>query len=174
VADLVALFDGLFAATENTRLVRGASEPEYLPADDHVAFHRVIYANDFFASALHEIAHWCVAGPARRALPDYGYWYAPDGRSPAQQTEFERVEVRPQALEWILSTCCGFRFHVSADNTNAGGIASVAFKRDIVTQARQYCELGLPDRAARLAAALQAFYGIEEAIAPEHYCLESL
>lgn len=172
--DLAAVFDALFAVAENTRLVRGTSEPEYLPAGDEVPFHRVIYANGFFASALHEIAHWCVAGPARRALPDYGYWYAPDGRTPAQQAEFERVEVKPQALEWVLSACCGFRFHVSADNTNAGRVASRNFKRAIAAQARRYCREGLPGRAARLAEALQARYATVAPLAPENYRLELL
>ncbi|GAM69307.1 transporting ATPase [Vibrio sp. JCM 19236] len=26
---------------------------------------------------MHEIAHWCVAGPKRRLLEDFGYWYEP-------------------------------------------------------------------------------------------------
>ncbi len=53
----------------------------------------------FYASALHEIAHWCIAGENRCQQVDYGYWYEPNGRSEERQFEFEKVEVKPQALE---------------------------------------------------------------------------
>lgn len=59
---------------------------------------------------MHELAHWCIAGPERRLLADYGYWYEPDGRTEQIQAEFEKVEVKPQAVEWILSASCGFPF----------------------------------------------------------------
>jgi elongation factor P hydroxylase len=85
--DLIHLFNQTFAESENTHLVKGQSEPIYLPANDQVNYHRIIFAHGFFASALHEIAHWCVAGQARRLLEDYGYWYCPDGRNMQQQTE---------------------------------------------------------------------------------------
>ena len=64
--DVIALFDGLFQETFRTRLVRGGDEPLYLPADADTPFHRVIFARGFYASALHEISHWCIAGEARR------------------------------------------------------------------------------------------------------------
>ena len=101
--DLIRIFDGLFFKPFNTRLIRGADEPVYLPADQDCDVHRVVFAHGYFASALHEIAHWCVAGQARRLLEDYGYWYCPDGRDAAQQAEFEKTEVVPQALEWAFS-----------------------------------------------------------------------
>ena len=63
-----------------------------LPAQQPGALNRIVFTHDYFASALHEVAHWCVAGPERRRLTDYGYWYAPDGRTEKQQMEFERVE----------------------------------------------------------------------------------
>lgn len=55
-----------------------------------------------FNSALHEISHWTIAGKERRLLADLGYWYAPDGRTREQQALFEQVEVKPQAIEWLL------------------------------------------------------------------------
>ena len=73
--------------------------------------HRVVYREDYFARALHEVAHWCLAGAERRKLEGYGYWYRPDGRDPREQTEFERAErflaaLRrardPLAFEWTL------------------------------------------------------------------------
>ncbi len=55
-----------------------------------------------FASALHEISHWCIAGKARRELVDFGYWYCPDGRDAMTQSQFEDVEVKPQAQVAVL------------------------------------------------------------------------
>src|SRR3546814_12851389 len=62
------------------------------------------------------VAHWCLAGAARRRQDDYGYWYAADGRDLEQQHLFEQVEVKPQALELLFSDVCGLNFCVSVDN----------------------------------------------------------
>ena len=72
---LIDLFDSCFAEEFNTRLIKGDDEPIYLPADDETPYHRIVFAHGFFASALHEISHWCVAGKARREQVDFGYWY---------------------------------------------------------------------------------------------------
>ena len=160
-ADLIALFEKIFFASEGTRLVRGEGEPSYAPRDEHTPFDQVIFAHGFFASGLHETAHWCVAGRERRRLPDFGYWYKPDGRSAAEQREFERVEVKPQALEWIFSKAAGTEFHFSADNLAAGGVdvaAWRAFQENVARQARHYVIAGLPARAERFAAALAEEY----------------
>jgi elongation factor P hydroxylase len=157
--DVIALFDGLFHATYHTRLVRGDAEPIYLPADDVCPWHRVIFAHGFYASALHEISHWCIAGARRRGLEDYGYWYLPDGRNPPQQVDFEAVEVKPQALESLFSRACGLEFHVSVDNL--GGEAEVdrdAFLARVETRAARFEEEGLPRRAAAFRIALKAYY----------------
>ncbi|PPS58814.1 hypothetical protein CRX72_23640 [Pantoea sp. BRM17] len=61
-------------------LIKGDDEPIYLPADAESPWHRVVFAHGFYASALHEISHWCIAGDARRQQVDFGYWYCPDGR----------------------------------------------------------------------------------------------
>lgn len=162
--ELIVLFNQLFQDTENTRLVRGGDEPVYLPADAHCAYHRVIFARGFFASALHEIAHWCIAGPVRRRLPDYGYWYVPDGRSEPQQRAFERVEVKPQALEWILSRACNRSFQVSADNLSGASTDATPFKRAVYRQVLRYCVSGIPLRAARLRRALVSVYDTPDAL----------
>lgn len=96
---LIEIFDGCFADDFNTRLIKGDDEPIYLPADDEVPYNRIVFAHGFYASGLHEISHWCIAGKARRELVDFGYWYCPDGRDAATQGQFEDVEVKPQALE---------------------------------------------------------------------------
>jgi elongation factor P hydroxylase len=113
---LIELFDLHFYERFNTRLVKGKDEPIYLPANDQVEHHQVVFAHGYFSSALHEIAHWCIAGSERRLLPDYGYWYAPDGRDDQQQRQFQSVEVLPQAIEWAFCLACGLEFTISSDN----------------------------------------------------------
>ena len=81
--------------------------------------------------ALHEVAHWCVAGPRRRCLDDYGYWYAPDGRDAAAQAEFLRVEVRPQALEALFCAACNHPFRVSLDNLDGDPGDEARFAADV-------------------------------------------
>jgi len=159
VADLIAVFDGLFAETFRTRLVRGGDEPLYLPADAECAWHRVIFARGFFASALHEISHWCIAGERRRRLEDYGYWYLPDGRDARQQADFEAVEVAPQALELLFTRACRRRFHVSVDNLGDVAVDRDAFRARVEARAAQYEAQGLARRAASFRAALEARYG---------------
>lgn len=151
---LIGLFDRCFAESCNTRLVRGDGEPVYLPADDDCSFHRVVFAHGFFASALHEIAHWCVAGESRRQLPDYGYWYCPDGRNAEQQKAFEQVEVKPQALEWIFTRAAKKRFRVSVDNLNGVETDPSAFRQAVYQQVLVYCQTGLNARAEQFRVAL--------------------
>ena len=50
-----------------------------IPANDEVPYNAIYFARGFYSSALHEIAHWLVAGKERRKLEDFGYWYEPDG-----------------------------------------------------------------------------------------------
>lgn len=156
---LVEIFNGLFEDSLNTVLLLGDDEPIYLPADEKDPRHRVIFAHGFFASALHEISHWCVAGEQRRLLVDFGYWYKPDGRTAAEQAEFETVEVKPQALEWILSQAAGHKFHFSADNLGSDIGASDQFKQNVLQQVQQYISGGIPLRPGKLVEAFQEYYG---------------
>lgn len=174
---VVSVFDACFSspAALNTRLVGGHEEPFYRPASESGAsWHQVEFTRDYPASALHEAAHWCVAGAGRRKLPDYGYWYAPDGRSTAQQAEFELVEVKPQALEWIFSRACGLKFQVSADNLDAGLGPSEAFRRNIWRQVQRYCREGVNSRAHQFALALAAAFERPNPLVPERYLPEEL
>lgn len=173
-ADLIRLFNGLFADSEyNTRLVRGDDEPIYLPAG-HPYFHnRIIFAHGFFASALHEISHWCVAGKARHQLEDFGYWYQPDGRTAAQQAAFEQVEVKPQALEWILSRACGAPFRISVDNLSGETTDTGPFKRAVYEQVKRYLQQGLAERPQALVACFAAFYQ-QPVPRAEHFSLDQL
>ena len=116
---LIRLFNQCFEGSHHTVLVAGEGEPIYLPADRKEKHHRIEFAHGYFSSALHEIAHWCIAGPERRLQVDYGYWYFPDGRNAEQQAEFERLEIKPQALEWALSLASNYNFTISTDNLSA-------------------------------------------------------
>lgn len=157
--DLITLFNDTFAASENTRLIGNAEEPIYLPADERCSYHRVIFTRDYFASALHEIAHWCIASAARRQQIDYGYWYFPEGRSAEQQKLFEDAEVKPQAIEYLFATAAGSRFLVSQDNFTAGhGSTPEEFTRRVTEQAKWYLEHGLPVRAEIFMEQLRTLY----------------
>jgi hypothetical protein len=158
-AALCDLFDTLFLPTENTCLLAGGEEPVYLPADAGATPARIVFRHDYVASALHEIAHWCIAGPARRALVDYGYWYAPDGRGPAEQQAFEELEARPQAIEWIFSLACALPFRPSIDNLDGAPVDVRGFAARIAREAESFCRAGLPPRAARFRDALAERFG---------------
>lgn len=167
--DLIVLFEQTFGHSENTILVKGEAEPIYLPADQQAKQHRVVFAHGYFASALHEIAHWCLAGKARRLLEDYGYWYSPDGRNAEQQAEFERVEVKPQALEWALSIVCGKAFRVSTDNLNGAPVDVAGFTQNVRQQALYYVSHGFPPRAQLFMNTLVAFYGTAQPTESDFY-----
>ncbi len=157
--DLILLFNNLFRQSENTILEGGAEEPVYLPQDAASPFHRIIFTRDYFASALHEIAHWCIASTARRQQIDYGYWYYPEGRNQQQQELFEQAEVKPQALECIFSQAAGSRFIVSQDNFLTGHISSgLSFDEKVAVQAEHYITHGMPERAATFRNCLLEYY----------------
>jgi elongation factor P hydroxylase len=156
--DLIALFNGTFTETENTVLVKGDHEPIYIPANSAQLKHQIVFAHGYFASALHEIAHWCIAGKQRRLLEDYGYWYSPDGRDVEQQSEFEIVEVKPQAIEWAFSCASGKPFTVSTDNLNGAVTDTQGFQNAVKQQVMYYLEQGFPARAAEFIGVLQTFY----------------
>ena len=145
---LESVFHRCFAASENTRLVGGAAEPLYQPASEHSGVHSLYYREDYFASALHEISHWCIAGQARRQQIDFGYWYAPEGRNQKQQRAFETAEVKPQALEWFFSLACDYPFQISVDNFSSDGTIPDTqwFRQQLLDQARRWQADRLPPR----------------------------
>jgi len=164
--DLQSIFSACFSTRYNTLLVGDASEPLYSPATTFANMHTIFYRYDYFSSALHEVAHWCIAGKQRRQQTDYGYWYAPDGRSAQQQHEFEAVEAKPQALEWAFSMACGIDFSVSIDNLDA--LENIdqtmlfeqqkRFTNAVKKQLNHYMENGFPPRAKAFLTMLNDFY----------------
>ena len=141
---LIHLFNSIFAQTNMdgvpTILVRGDGEPEYFASRDGNPA-RIEFAHGFFASALHEISHWCVAGKKRRQLDDFGYWYVADGRDEVTQKLFEQVEIKPQAIECLLNLALGRYFYVSQDNLNADfDTSNSTFASDVYLQAYDFLQ----------------------------------
>lgn len=168
-AELIEIFNQCFSEDDNTRLVKGDDEPIYLPADDQFPYHRVIFAHGYYASGMHEIAHWCVAGKERRKRVDFGYWYCPDGRDAETQGKFEVVEIVPQALEWMFCVAANFPFNVSCDNLNGNFEPDrVAFQRKVHGQVMKFLDTGVSPRSARFIQALHAFYQTPP-LAAEHF-----
>lgn len=172
--DLITLFHETFFESYQTILVKGGDEPIYFPKSDQRKYAEIVFARGFFASALHEIAHWLVAGDERRKLEDYGYWYEPDGRSQEMQAQFQKVEIKPQAIEWILSKSCGFKFRISNDNLNAKESDTENFKNDVYAQVLCYLDKGLPLRTQLFSNALSSFYKLEHHLKKEFFSREEL
>lgn len=158
IHDLILIFNRCFESSFNTHLVRGDGEPIYLPQSNERPRNEIHFAHGYFSSALHEIAHWLIAGAERRKLEDFGYWYEPDGRTAQQQTAFEQVEVKPQAIEWILSRAADHPFYISADNLNGETTDNSAFKSNVIEQVKTYCNEGISERTKCLRDALADFY----------------
>lgn len=165
---IVAIFDALFRDKYRTRLTGGGREPVYLP-DTPDGLHLIVFKEDFGASALHEVAHWCIAGRQRRQLEDYGYWYE-SSRDAARQSQFQSVESRPQGLEWIFSIASARPFRVSFDNLEGDGGDERTFRCAVQEAALAFLSAGLPDRAGQFARALAAHpAGCEDFLSPAHY-----
>lgn len=176
-ADIERLFSACFYDDFRTRLAGDAVEPLYAPAAQPGDDHLVYYRQDYFASALHEIAHWCLAGAERRSQVDYGYWYHEGPRTPAQQLAFERVEARPQALEWVFSSAAGSTFHLSHDNLECAftdPASTHRFALAVLQQVGEFCRRGLPSRARQFIEALSARYGPSAPLDFRRYQLAAL
>ena len=150
VSQIIEVFNKRLGARYGVRLKGGGAEPFYqAPKAADCAL--IVFRADYSASALHEVAHWCLAGRQRRLLDDYGYWYLP-ARNAAQQAAFEAVEARPQALEALFAEAAGVDFQVSSDDV--ASLPSPAFKARVAAE-RRLIEQQLPVRAKCFLAALQ-------------------
>jgi elongation factor P hydroxylase len=172
--DVITIFNKCFELKYNTKLLKGDDEPIYLPATEDCPHHSIFFAHGFFSSALHECSHWLIAGSARRELIDYGYWYMPDGRTATQQKLFQQAEVKPQAIEWILSKAANYRFRLSIDNLNGDESNTDEFREAIYQQIQYYCEQGLSSRANAFRRELCRFYGTPEDLHIQQFATEEL
>ncbi len=158
IKDLQSLFHQVFQDEYNITLEFGADEPFYYAAKNKSERNILYCREDFFASALHEIAHWSLAGVERRKKDDYGFWYSPDGRDIEKQREFERVEIKPQAIEKAFSEACNYPFKASVDNLSLENYDPSSFISNINKQFNLYKETRFPLRAQRFINALEQFY----------------
>lgn len=162
--EIIEVFERSF---DGVRLIGGSDEPFYAPADDDRPA-TIHFKEDFAASALHEISHWCIAGRRRRLLPDFGYWYEPE-RDPHTQQRFEAAESGPQALEWIFSTAANRPFRVSFDNFDLPDAGLDAFRERVHRAVHGRLRSGLPPRAGLFARALAAHTGCTDYMDSRHY-----
>ena len=162
---LMRLFNQEFAESDKTELIGGAAEPYYQPGSPHGIYFRA----DYVRSALHEVAHWCVAGRRRRQLPDYGYWYSPDGRDANQQQAFFAVEARSQAVERCFCEAIGIAFSPSVDNVGAQIEPQQLrhFDARIQEWCDQFAQSRLPPRAARFVRVLRSTTSLSQDPVPE-------
>lgn len=156
--EMIDIFNSLFQESHQTILDHAQDDPIYLPRTQKEPYHRILFAHGFFQSALHEVAHWCIAGKERRLQVDFGYWYKPDGRTSEEQEHFLSVESKPQALEWIFSSAANRPFYVSMDNLNGSQFDSEPFKKRVWKEAIRFIEDGLPARAHKLCCKLIEIY----------------
>ena len=174
LTQVVRLFNRLFNKTYRTCLIGGAHEPMYQPASRENELHQLNFRDDYLSSALHEVAHWCIAGPERLLKEDFGYWYRPDGRLCIEQREFERVEVKPQALEWVFSIACNHTFSISLDNLNSKKSVDHRdyrlFEQAIISQCHDWCNKGcVPHRAEQFIKGLMEIFSVENPFDSLHY-----
>ncbi|MGI9326485.1 MAG: elongation factor P hydroxylase [Pseudomonadales bacterium] len=152
---LATLFEQCFYQHYQTRCLGGADEPLYQPADANgIACLR--YRQDFPASALHEISHWCLAGKRRLQLPDFGFSYAAAPRSLCAQVEFLGFEVRPQALESLFCRAVGLPFRCSFDDLEDRFMAlRPGFEAAVASAELNFIRAGLPPRGGQFLQALR-------------------
>lgn len=147
VARLCELFNSTLGKANNTVLLGGFDEPFY-QASKGQGGAQIQFRADYVTSAMHELSHWCIAGNQRLAIDDYGYWYAPDGRNEQQQKQFEQVEIKPQALEWLFCNAAGIGFRLSLDNLDGNAVENAAFATGVRQQALRYLQGGISPRGA--------------------------
>ncbi len=146
---LVNLLNNQYLNQYNTKLIAGFYEPFYKAAIESEPA-EIQFSHDYIRSALHELAHWCVAGVERRKLDDYGYWYAADGRNQQQQDAFFKLEIKPQAIEWAFSIVCGVEFEASVDNLNNQVEGVSQFQNSLKIQLQNYIRNGYPMRTQEI------------------------
>ena len=149
-SEVAAVFNCTFS--DHSVVMHGEyREPMYIPGMD-VAELR--YTLDHTALALHEAAHWCIAGRRRRRNTDYGYFYEPPPRSGMHRVRFEDVDIEAQSVEVLLAEAAGSQFQPSSDDVDVPLFLLEAFSSRILERARERRQVGLPKRADKFRVAL--------------------
>ena len=152
-----ALFNRCFASFD-LAMVGGFEEPEYLP-HGHPALAcagkaEIRFTRDYAASALHEAAHWCLAGRERRKRVDYGYDYIAPPRCAVAKARFFELEARVQAIESLFTEAIGMTFRASLDDLTSTSLDLATFQARIDIDRASLSTQGLPPRARRFQRAL--------------------
>jgi elongation factor P hydroxylase len=155
--ELVALWNALFSDAHRTIAEIGGNEPLYLPPTP-TSHGRIVCNRDYPASALHEIAHWCIASPRRRKLVDYGYEYLAPPRDADAQRRFFDAEERNQALESLFAAAAGLEFRVSVDDVGADLASASTFATRVAARAARLERDGLRPDVERYRTALRRTY----------------
>jgi len=155
VSKIQSLFHEAFFETYRVELLSGTPEPFYRAAKTRDEINQIFSRSDFIRSALHEIAHWCVAGSVRRKQDDYGYWYSPDGRDLQRQKEFEDGEAKPQAIEKAFCEVLEIPFQVSVDNLKLTDYDTSSFEKKVDEELKRLRREGFPKRAEQFLSKLQ-------------------
>ena len=165
---LEVCFEEVVGVWYATTLKGGAEEPYYEAFNSEFGCAVIWYREDYLRSALHELAHWCVAGAERRTKNDYGYWYAPDGRTESQQALFFEVERRPQAIERWFCEILGVPFAVSLDNLdgNVPHAAVAAFEIAVEANYRSLLDGCVSPRMQLVSRALQLARDSHDSLIP--------
>src|SRR5690606_20822526 len=96
-------------------------------------------------------------------------------RDSQYQRQFEAVEARPQALEWLFSRAAGLPFRLSIDNLDAeADIDPFPFALAVWQALQTYLRRGLPLRAADFRDSLARTFGGPLSLRSEDYLLEQL
>ena len=159
------IFNSGVGGRYGTVICGGRDEPLFLPRCD--SLDEIYFTNNFASSALHEIAHWCIAGAERRKIVDYGYWYKKH-RTAKEQLQFETLEIRPQALEWIFSQAAGIRFRVSLDNFERMSEDCFEFRASVRKEAKKLLTL-MNKRANLFLSDLVSVSGNKNVFLPETF-----
>ncbi|WP_261844551.1 elongation factor P hydroxylase [Aliamphritea ceti] len=149
---LISAFAGILP---NLTIKGDADEPFYeAPAANN---HAILYfRSNYPRSLLHELSHYCLAGDRRRGLEDFGYWYAPCGRTAEEQQRFEEVEARPQGLEKAMCEIVGLKFSPSLDDFS-GRPVSESFLQELEL-AYQEMQVNPPPTAKKVLSGLKSYW----------------
>ncbi|MFP8965318.1 elongation factor P hydroxylase [Pokkaliibacter sp. CJK22405] len=137
-------------------IIQGDAEEPFYEAPTASTRAVLYFRSNYPRSLLHEMSHYCLAGDRRRGLDDFGFWYAPCGRSAEEQERFEVVEARPQGLEKVLCEIVGLKFSPSLDDFS-GRPASASFLQAL-EQAYQEMQVSPPHTANKVLSGLKSYW----------------
>ncbi len=147
-----------------------------LPADAEVPYNRIVFAHGFYASAIHEISHWCIAGKARRELVDFSATgIARMGVMPKRKASLKMLKRSRRHSTGCSVLAAGYPLNVSCDNLEGDFEPDrVVFQRRVHAQVMDYLANGIPERPARFIKALQNYYHTPELTAEQFPWPEAL